>query len=257
MSDQAALVTGASRGIGRAIAVALAEQGWSIAINYRGNAEAAAETRSLVENAGGRGVAIQADIADANDRGRLVEQTLASFNRIDLLVNNAGMAPRQRADLLETSEASYDEVMAVNLKGPFFLTQRVAKVMIDLLKAGVIEHPKIVNIGSMSAYTTSVNRAEYCLSKAGLGMMTALYADRLSEYGIHVYELRPGIIETDMTSIVQAKYDRLIAEGLTPIRRWGQPDDVARAVIAIAQDQFLFSTGEVINVDGGFHLRRL
>jgi 3-oxoacyl-[acyl-carrier protein] reductase len=257
MSDQAALVTGASRGIGRAIAVALAEQGWSIAINYRGNAEAAAETRSLVENAGGRGVAIQADIADANDRGRLIEQTLASFNRIDLLVNNAGMAPRQRADLLETSEASYDEVMAVNLKGPFFLTQRVAKVMIDLLKAGVIEHPKIVNIGSMSAYTTSVNRAEYCLSKAGLGMMTALYADRLSEYGIHVYELRPGIIETDMTSIVQAKYDRLIAEGLTPIRRWGQPDDVARAVIAIAQDQFLFSTGEVINVDGGFHLRRL
>jgi 3-oxoacyl-[acyl-carrier protein] reductase len=257
MSDQAALVTGASRGIGRAIAVALAEQGWSIAINYRGNAEAAAETRSLVENAGGRGVAIQADVADANDRDRLVEQTLASFNRIDLLVNNAGMAPRQRVDLLETSEASYDEVMAVNLKGPFFLTQRVAKVMIDLLKAGVIEHPKIVNIGSMSAYTTSVNRAEYCLSKAGLGMMTALYADRLSEYGIHVYELRPGIIETDMTSIVQAKYDRLIAEGLTPIRRWGQPDDVARAVIAIAQDQFLFSTGEVINVDGGFHLRRL
>jgi 3-oxoacyl-[acyl-carrier protein] reductase len=257
MSDQAALVTGASRGIGRAIAVALAKQGWSIAINYRGNAEAAAETRLLVENAGGRGVAIQANIADANDRGRLVEQTLASFNRIDLLVNNAGMAPRQRADLLETSEASYDEVMAVNLKGPFFLTQRVAKVMIDLLKAGVIEHPKIVNIGSMSAYTTSVNRAEYCLSKAGLGMMTALYADRLSEYGIHVYELRPGIIETDMTSIVRAKYDRLIAEGLTPIRRWGQPDDVARAVIAIAQDQFLFSTGEVINVDGGFHLRRL
>jgi 3-oxoacyl-[acyl-carrier protein] reductase len=257
MSDQAALVTGASRGIGRAIAVALAEQGWSIAINYRSNTEAAAKTRLLVENAGGRGVAIQADIADANDRGRLIEQTLASFNRIDLLVNNAGTAPRQRADLLETSEASYDEVMAVNLKGPFFLTQRVAKVMIDLLKAGVIEHPKIVNIGSMSAYTTSVNRAEYCLSKAGLGMMTALYADRLSEYGIHVYELRPGIIETDMTSIVRAKYDRLIAEGLTPIRRWGQPDDVARAVIAIAQDQFLFSTGEVINVDGGFHLRRL
>jgi len=257
MNDPVALVTGASRGIGRAIAVALAEQGWAIAINYRGNAEAAAGTRSLVENAGGQGVAIQADIADANDRGRLVEQTLASFNRIDLLVNNAGMAPRQRADLLETSEASYDEVMAVNLKGPFFLTQRVAKVMIDLLKAGVIEHPKIVNIGSMSAYTSSVNRAEYCLSKAGLGMMTALYADRLSEYGIHVYELRPGIIETDMTSVVQAQYDRLIAEGLTPIRRWGRPDDVARAVIAIAQDQFLFSTGEVINVDGGFHLRRL
>jgi 3-oxoacyl-[acyl-carrier protein] reductase len=257
MSDRVALVTGASRGIGRAIAVALAEQGWSIAINYCGNAEAAVETQSLVENAGGRGVLIQADVADAHDRARLVEQTLVNFHRIDLLVNNAGMAPRQRADILETTEASYDKVMAVNLKGPFFLTQRVARVMIDSLKVGVIERPKIINIGSMSAYTSSVNRAEYCLSKAGLGMMTALFADRLSEYGINVYELRPGIIETDMTSVVQAKYDRLITEGLMPIRRWGQPDDVARAVVAIAQDQFPFSTGEVINIDGGFHLRRL
>jgi 3-oxoacyl-[acyl-carrier protein] reductase len=257
MSDRVALVTGASRGIGRAIAVALAEQGWSIAINYCGNAEAAVETQSLVENAGGRGVLIQADVADAHDRARLVEQTLVNFHRIDLLVNNAGMAPRQRADILETTEASYDKVMAVNLKGPFFLTQRVARVMIDSLKVGVIERPRIINIGSMSAYTSSVNRAEYCLSKAGLGMMTALFADRLSEYGINVYELRPGIIETDMTSVVQAKYDRLITEGLMPIRRWGQPDDVARAVVAIAQDQFPFSTGEVINIDSGFHLRRL
>jgi NAD(P)-dependent dehydrogenase (short-subunit alcohol dehydrogenase family) len=149
--------------------------------------------------------------------------------------------------------------MAVNLKGPFFLTQRVAKVMIELLRAQVIERPKIINIGSMSAYTSSINRAEYCLSKAGLAMMTALYADRLAdaERGINVYEIRPGIIETDMTSVVQAKYDRLIADGLTPIRRWGQPDDVARAVVVIAQDQLPFSTGEVINVDGGFHLRRL
>jgi NAD(P)-dependent dehydrogenase (short-subunit alcohol dehydrogenase family) len=255
--SKVALVTGASRGIGRAIAVALAEHGWFIAINYRGNAEAAVETQSRVEKAGGRGVLIQANVAEAHDRARLVEQTLASFNRIDLLVNNAGMAPSQRADLLETSEASYDQVMAVNLKGPFFLTQRVARVMIDSLKAGAIEHSKIINIGSMSAYTSSVNRAEYCLSKAGLGMMTALFADRLSEYGINVYELRPGVIETDMTSVVRAKYDRLIADGLTPIRRWGQPDDVARAVVAIAQDQFPFSTGEVVNIDGGFHLRRL
>jgi len=257
MNERVALVTGASRGIGRAIAVALAEHDWSIAINYRGNAEAAVETRSLVEKAGGRGVLIQADVADADDRANLIDQTLAALNRIDLLVNNAGMAPRQRADMLETSEASYDEVMAVNLKGPFFLTQRVARVMIDLLKTGTVEHPKIINIGSMSAYTSSVNRAEYCLSKAGMGMMTALYAGRLAEYGINVYELRPGIIETDMTRAVQAKYDRLIADGLTPIRRWGRPDDVARAVVAIAQDQFPFSTGEVINIDGGFHLRQL
>jgi NAD(P)-dependent dehydrogenase (short-subunit alcohol dehydrogenase family) len=257
MSERAALVTGASRGIGRAIAVALAGQGWSVAINYRGNAQAAVEARSLVEQAGGRGVIIQADVANAGDRNHLVEQTLSSLGRIDLLVNNAGMAPASRADMLDMTEASYDRVMAVNLKGPFFLTQRVAKVMIELLRAQVIERPKIINIGSMSAYTSSINRAEYCLSKAGIAMMTALYADRLAEYGINVYEIRPGIIETDMTSVVQARYDRLIADGLTPIRRWGQPDDVARAVAAIAEDQLPFSTGEVINVDGGFHLRRL
>lgn len=252
-----ALITGAGRGIGRGIAVALAEHGWTLVINYRRDAEAAAETMRLVERAGGQAISIPADIADTSDRSRLVEKTLEHFGRIDLLVNNAGMAPRQRVDILDVGEASYDEVLAVNLKGPFFLTQGVARAMIELLKAGVIEQPKIVNIGSMSAYTSSSNRAEYCLSKAGLAMMTALYADRLAEYGIHVYEVRPGIIETDMTSVAKAKYDRLIAEGLTPIRRWGEPDDVARAVVAIAEGYFPFSTGEVINVDGGFHLRRL
>jgi len=257
MNERAALVTGASRGIGRAIAVALAGQGWSVVINYCSNTRAAAETQSLVEQAGGRGFPIQADIADSGDRSRLVEGTLARFGRIDLLVNNAGMAPRVRTDLLEMTEASFDEVMTVNLKGPFFLTQLVANKMIDLLNRQVIQHPKIINIGSISAYASSVNRAEYCLSKAGLAMMTALYADRLAEYGIHVYEVRPGIIETDMTSVAHARYDRLIAEGVTPIRRWGQPDDVARAVVAIVENRFPFSTGEVINVDGGFHLRRL
>ncbi len=252
-----ALITGAGRGIGRGIAVALAEHGWTLVINYRRDAEAAAETMRLVERAGGQAISIPADVASASDRNCLVEKTLERFGRIDLLVNNAGMAPRQRVDILDVGEASYDEVLAVNLKGPFFLTQCVVRAMIELLKAGVIERPKIVNIGSMSAYTSSSNRAEYCLSKAGLAMMTALYADRLAEYGIHVYEVRPGIIETDMTSVAKAKYDRLIAEGLTPIRRWGEPDDVARAVVAIAEGYFPFSTGEVINVDGGFHLRRL
>jgi NAD(P)-dependent dehydrogenase (short-subunit alcohol dehydrogenase family) len=257
MSDRVALVTGASRGIGRGIAVALAGRGWAVVINYRSNAEAAAETLQLVERAGGRGLAAQADIAEATDRGRLVTETMSAFGRIDLLVNNAGMAPRQRMELLEVTEASYDEVMAVNLKGPFFLTQLVAKVMIELARAGVIQEPKIINIGSISAYTSSVSRGEYCLSKAGLAMMTKLYADRLAPYGITVYELRPGIIATDMTSAVKEKYDRLIVEGLTPIRRWGEPDDVARAVAAIAEGYFPFSTGEVINVDGGFHLHRL
>jgi 3-oxoacyl-[acyl-carrier protein] reductase len=257
MNNQVALVTGAGRGIGRGIAVGLAECGWTVIVNYHRNAQAADETIRLVEKAGGQGLTVQADIAQATDRHHLVEETLGHFERIDLLVNNAGIAPRQRVDILEVSEASYDEVMAVNLKGPFFLTQQVAQEMVRLLKAGTIEQPKIVNIGSLSAYTSSPNRGEYCLSKAGVAMMTALYAHRLAEFGINVYEIRPGIIETDMTGAVKERYDRLIANELTPIRRWGQPQDVARAVVAVAQGYFPFSTGEVINVDGGFHLRRL
>lgn len=251
-----ALVTGASRGIGRAIAVALGEDSWTVVVNYQANAAAAAQTLAAVQAAGGQGVTIQADIAVAVDRERLVREILSRYGRIDLLVNNAGMGPRQRVDLLEATEASYDEVMAVNLKGPFFLTQLVARAMIA--RAPETSLPQaIVNIGSISAYTSSTNRAEYCLSKAGIGMMTWLYADRLAEYGINVYEIRPGIIATDMTSAAREKYDRLIAGGLTPFRRWGQPEDVARVVQMIAAGRLPFSTGEVINVDGGFHLRRL
>lgn len=257
MNERVAIVTGASRGIGRGVALALAEQGWAVSINYRGHDAAANEVAGLVEQAGGRPLVIQADVTAAADRQRLVEETVETFGRIDLLVNNAGMAPRQRVDLLETSEASYDEVMGVNLKGPFFLSQLVARVMIAGLAAGTLADPKIINMGSISTYASSPNRAEYCISKAGMGMMTALLADRLAEYGINVYELRPGIIATDMTSAVKEKYDRLIGEGLTPIRRWGWPEDVARAVVAIADGCLPFSTGEVINVDGGFHLRRL
>lgn len=263
MSDPAgaegrvALVTGASRGIGRGIATALGQQGWAVVINYRGNATAAQECADAVVAAGGRALVVQADIGAAADRDALVETTLAEFGRLDLLVNNAGMAPRQRMDLLQTTEASYDEVMGVNLKGPFFLTQRVANVMIDLLQQQRIAQPKIINIGSLSAYTASVNRGEYCISKAGMGMMTALFAERLAEYGILVYEIRPGVINTDMTSVVKARYDALIADGLTPVRRWGEADDVARAVLAVVEGYLPFSTGEVINVDGGFHLRRL
>ena len=264
-SQRVALVTGASRGIGRGIAVALGSRGWTVVVNYRGNVTAAQETADAVIAGGGQSLMVQADIGVAADRDFLVRETLAKCGRLDLLVNNAGMAPRQRMDLLGTTEASYDEVMGVNLKGPFFLTQRVANAMIEQLpedgarddtREGTLP-PMIINIGSVSAYTASVNRGEYCISKAGVAMMTALFADRLAEFGILVYEVRPGIINTDMTSVVQARYDKLIDEGLTPIKRWGQPDDVARAVLALAEGDFPFSTGEVINVDGGFHLRRL
>ena len=257
-SGQVAIVTGSSRGIGRGIALALAARGWNIVVTYRSNRTAAEQTRADVIAAGGQALLSQADTGDLASLDRLVDSTLAHVGRVDMLVNNAGIAPRQRVDILQTSQASYDEVMTINLKGPFFLTQRVANEMIRLLAAGVISRPKIVNISSISAYTSSTSRAEYCISKAGMSMMTALWADRLAEYGINVYEIRPGIIATDLTAVVKEKYDRLILEqGLTPIRRWGQPEDIGKAVVAIAQDLLPFSTGEVINVDGGFHLPRL
>jgi len=251
------LVTGGSRGIGRAISLALAEKGWSVAINYRGGAQAAGETVQAIRAAGGTAQAIQADISQTADRARLVEETLAAFGGLDLLVNNAGMAPRVRADLLEMGEASYDEVMGTNLKGPFFLTQQVARWMIAHPARADGLPAMIVNIGSTSATTSSTSRGEYCLSKAGMGMMTTLFADRLAAHGILVYEVRPGIIETDMTAVVQEKYDRMIEGGLLPLSRWGKAEDVARAVVAIAEGCLPYSTGEVIHVDGGFHLRRL
>lgn len=252
-----ALITGAGRGIGRGIALALARQGWTIIVNYRGDQTAAENTVTEIRHLGAQAQTIQANIADTAGHDALLNAVQAAYSRLDMLVNNAGMAPRQRLDILHTTEASFDEVLNVNLKGPFFLTQRAARMMIDLLNAGRIASPKIVNIGSISAYTSSPDRAEYCISKAGMSMMTLLYADRLAEFGINVYEIRPGIIETDMTSAVSEKYGALIAGGLTPIRRWGTPDDVGRIVVAIANDALPFSTGEIINVDGGFHIRRL
>lgn len=255
--ERAALITGASRGIGRAIALALAQRGWNIVVNYRSAAEAAASVRDAVESFGVRALVVRADVADAVAREQLVHETLRHFARLDLLVNNAGMAPRQRLDLLETTETSFDEVLAVNLKGPFFLSQLVARHMLAWRKAEPEAHPMIINLGSVSAYAAGSNRAEYCIAKAGLAMATKLFAQRLAEHGINVYEIRPGIIATDMTRVAQEKYDRMIAAGLTPIPRWGQPEDVARAVAALAEGALPFSTGEVINVDGGFHIQRL
>src|SRR5512138_2222816 len=219
--ERVAIVTGGSRGIGRGIVLALAEKGWRVVFSYRGNTEAAEAVRQHLEEIGKPGLAVQADIASAVDREMLVNRVLDEYGGIDLLVNNAGMAPRQRMDLLEMGEPSYDEVMATNLKGPFFLTQRVARVMVEQVRSGAARNPTIVddgsvsagvtpmivNIGSLSTYTSSTNRGEYCLSKAGLGMMTALFADRLAGDGILVYEVRPGIVDTDMIEKVKEKYD--------------------------------------------------
>jgi len=254
------LVTGAGRGIGRGIAIELAKLGHTVVINYAGNAVAAQECLRLVREAGGDGGAAQADIAVSADRERLAQETINAYGRIDLLVNNAGVAPNVRADLLEAGEESFDRLININLKGPYFLTQLVARRMIEQVRHGDVSAfglPRIVTVTSVSAYTASVNRGDYCVAKAGLAMMTALFAARLAEYGINVYEVRPGVIATDMTEGVKEKYDRMIEQGAWPIRRWGQPEDIGRAVAAIARGDFPYSTGEVFNVDGGFHLRTL
>lgn len=254
------LVTGAGRGIGRGIAIELAKLGHALVINYAGNAAAAEECLQLARAAGGDGITLRADVSSAEDRARLVEEAINAYGRIDLLVNNAGVAPNVRADLLEAGEESFDRLININLKGPYFLTQRVARQMIAQVQRGALNDfglPRIVTISSISAYTASINRGDYCVAKAGLAMMTALFAARLAEFGINVYEVRPGVIATDMTAGVQEKYDRLIEQGAWPLRRWGQPDDVGRAVAAIARGDLPYSTGEVINVDGGFHLRTL
>ncbi len=254
--NKVACVTGAASGIGFAIAKALAADGFHIAIvDLRDESEIAG---TLKEIAGEKHVYIHADISSSEDRERIAGEIMDNFGRLDLLVNNAGVAPAKRMDILAMIEESYDRVMAINLKGPFFLTQLLSKCMIELVAGQIVTNPKIVNISSMSAYTSSVSRGEYCISKAGVSMMTKLFADRLAEYGINVYELRPGIIRTPMTDTVSARYDELIGEeNLLPIRRWGEPEDIAEAVLAIAREAFAYSTGQVFNIDGGFHLRRL
>jgi 3-oxoacyl-[acyl-carrier protein] reductase len=254
-----AVITGASRGIGKAIAKELANLGFNIVINYfdfkdgKSDDSAAEQTKKEIANS----QIIRGDISIAGDRKKLAEFTKKKFGRCDMLVNNAGVAPAKRTDILKATEESYDRVMNINLKGPYFLTQLIANWMIEQKKQNPERNFRICNTGSMSAYTSSPARGEYCLSKAGIGMMTKLYADRLAEFGIGVFEIRPGIIMTDMTSVVKDKYDKLIAGGITPTKRWGLPEDIAKAVGAIAEGRLDFSTGQVINVDGGFHLRRL
>jgi NAD(P)-dependent dehydrogenase (short-subunit alcohol dehydrogenase family) len=261
-TQQVALVTGAGQGIGRGIALALAREGLAVIVNDVAvdpdrPESGAYGVRNAIERSGGTAAVFRADVAQPDDRKAMVEFVAEEFGRLDLLVNNAGVAPRERTDMLAAGEESYDRVMSVNLKGPYFLTQLLARRMIEWKDRGVVGTPRIVFISSVSSYTSSPSRAEYCISKAGLSMVARLYAHRLAEHGIPVIEVRPGIIETPMTAGVKEKYDRLIAEGLVPMRRWGQPEDVARLVSAVARGDLDYSTGEAIEVSGGFCIRRL
>ena len=245
MSRPVAVITGASRGIGRAIAVELSRT-HSVVATYRGRRDAA---ESLQAETGAE--PFQCDISSASDRRKLLEFAMEKFGSIDFLVNNAGMAPRERRDILEATEESFDELINTNLKGPHFLTQAVARQMLEQGSG------RIVFITSISSYTASVNRAEYCVSKAGLSMTAALYAARLAGSNVPVFEIRPGVIRTDMIAAVEQAYEDKIANGMLPQRRMGEGSDIAKAVRAIADGLLDYCAGQVLNVDGGFHLRTL
>jgi NAD(P)-dependent dehydrogenase (short-subunit alcohol dehydrogenase family) len=252
-----ALVTGGSRGIGRGIAEALADSGFDLAIN---GVRDAAAVEDVVQALSGRGSSVhycRGDVAVADDRQAVLDAVRARFGRLDVLVNNAGVAPAVRADILEASEESFDRVVAINLRGPYFLTQLVARWMIEQRAADPTFSGVIVNVSSVSATEASINRGDYCISKAGVAMATQLWAHRLAEYGIAVYEVRPGIISTDMTAPVKEKYDRLMAGGLTVENRWGMPEDVGRSVAMLARGELTYATGNVLMIDGGLTLRRL
>lgn len=256
-SSPVAIVTGSSRGIGRAIAIELARVGHAVVVNYVSQQGAADEVVAEIVASGGSAFAVRASVAEAAGREALVGRALEEFGRLDVLVNNAGITSPGRKDLLDATEEGWDTVFDTNLKGPFFLAQLAARSMVELVDGGLVERGTIVNVSSISAFAASSNRADYCIAKSALQMMTWLFADRLAGHGIRVYEVCPGVIESDMTAPVRDKYDRLIAEGLSPLRRWGRPEDVAQAVAALVSGAFPFSTGDRINVDGGFHIRRL
>jgi 3-oxoacyl-[acyl-carrier protein] reductase len=262
ISPPAAVVTGAGQGIGRGIVLALAREGFDvvgidIVFKPRNKKKGLFEVKDRVAELGGRFLPVAGDISRIEDHDRMLDAAVGVCGRIDVLVNNAGIAPAKRVDILETEPASYDRLLAVNARGPFFLTQNVAKRMAAQKPRRDGLRPSIVFITSVSAAVSSTSRAEYCVSKAALSMTAALFADALAAKGIGVYEIRPGIIATDMTAGVKDKYDRLIAGGLVPQGRWGEPEDVGRAVAALARGAFAFSTGAVIEVSGGMDIRRL
>jgi 3-oxoacyl-[acyl-carrier protein] reductase len=255
--NKVALVTGGSRGIGFGIALKLAEAGFTLAISGRRTREQIQPALDAIAERSPGSIYLQADVSDGAQRASLLLAIEEQFGRLDVLVNNAGIAPRVRADVLEAREDSFDELIATNLKGPYFLTQAVAAWMIRQRAADSSIHRAIINISSISATVASVNRGDYCISKAGIAMATRLWAARLAEYGIGVYEVRPGIVESDMTAGVRDKYDALIEGGLLLEKRWGTPDDVGRAVRVLATGELPYATGAVLIVDGGLTLERL
>jgi NAD(P)-dependent dehydrogenase (short-subunit alcohol dehydrogenase family) len=256
-----ALITGGSRGIGLGIAISLAAEGWQLAINGMRPASEVETVLARLQEQGAEVLYCQADIGNAQDRQRLLQQVREHFGRLNLLVNNAGITSVGRKDLLEADEASWDRVFDTNLKGPFFLTQQVARWMIEQQAAATATSRPfagtIINVSSISAEMVSTNRGDYCLSKAALGMATKLWATRLAEAGINVYEVQPGVIRSDMTAGVTEKYNRLIAAGLTREPRWGEPADVGRAVALLARGELTYATGQVLYIDGGMRIRTL
>jgi 3-oxoacyl-[acyl-carrier protein] reductase len=254
VSQPIALITGSRRGIGLGIAVEMSKAGFAVILNGTKSYEDSQECIEKIRSLGGICKYIQADISKREDRQKLIDDIQVQFGRLNILVNNAGVAPEHREDILSAGEKSFDRLININLKGPYFLTRDIANWMIEQRKnnASVL---RIINISSINAAAISPARGEYCVSKAGFSMMTSLFAARLAEFGIGVFEIRPGITYTDMTSVVREKYDHLIAEGIIPIARWGQPEDIGKAAVAFCLDYFSYSTGDVINVDGGVHMK--
>jgi 3-oxoacyl-[acyl-carrier protein] reductase len=252
-----ALVTGGSRGIGLGIAQKLAQNGFDLAINGIRSENFVQDVLGNLRELGAKVIYCQGDIASTEDRESMLEKIKNHFGRLNILVNNAGVAPKERNDILSATEESFDYVISINLKGTYFLTQAVANWMIEQKADSESFTGSIITISSISATVASVNRGEYCISKAGLSMITQLFATRLGEFNIPVFEVRPGIIKTDMTEGITEKYDKLIAGGLTLQKRWGFPDDVGKAVAAIAKGDFPYSTGQVFMIDGGLTIARL
>ena len=252
-----AFITGGSRGIGFGIAQALAQEGFDIAINGMRPESAVTDVLEHLKSLGTDAIYCQGDIASTEARQQMIDKIRQHYGKLNVLVNNAGVAPKERNDILDATEESYKYVMKTNLQGPYFLTQAVANWMIAQRQADDAFSAYIINISSISATIASVNRGEYCISKAGMSMMTLLFATRLGEHGIPVYEVRPGVTKTDMTSGVTSKYDQLIEEGLCVQPRWGYPEDIGKAVVALSKGYFPYSTGQTIMVDGGLTIPRL